>query len=221
MASTILQGLVINKKDFQEKDLIVEILTEQEYLTFIALGTRKLSSKNRFSLEIGNIIEVEIFKARLNNKMSKLKKATLVLQVPLEKENIAKIVFDLVKKINQSNKSFSPLLFKSINESFKYLDTQVYLQVKTYVLFNFLACLGIYPSQNGCLVCKSAKRINGFSFEQGGFSCFYHTKNKRSLEELKAIYSLFQSFEKYKDTSSLINKKLYLEIEKVINKQLT
>ena len=220
MPTTILKGLVIKKKNFQEFDLIVEIVTEKEFLTFIALGTRKLSSKNRFALEIGNIVEVEVFKARFNNKMSKLKKATLVFQPLIEKESVAQTISNLTFKINKSKKSFSPLLFKSIEESFEYLNTNLLPLVKTYVLFNFLDCLGIYPNKTSCIECFRKDRINSFSFEKGGFTCVFHALKPRPLEELQSIYALFDSFGKYKNTNFMINQQLAKEIENIIEEQM-
>jgi len=84
-------GIVIKQINYDDFDQIVTILTDTELITFIALGVRKMTSKNRVALQLGNVIEVELFRARLKNKVSKLKRANLVKQLPLQSSDTAMV----------------------------------------------------------------------------------------------------------------------------------
>lgn len=210
-----LTGFVINKLDYGAEDEIVSIFSRYEVITLIALGTRKMKSKNRVALQIGNFVEIEYFRARLSNKISKLKKASLIIQPPLNDGDTAEIILDIYKYLSNI-KSESVVLFKALIDAYAYLGNDYNQNIKTYVLFSFLDVIGHYPQNNMCIECGRNDRINGFEFHKGGFLCALHTKKSRSLQELKAIQNLFATFDEYASTDAKINQRLQVELKKYI-----
>ena len=163
-------GIVIKKLDYMAEDEIITILTNDELLSFIALGTRKITSKNRNALGLGNIINAEIFRARLTNKLSKLKKAVLVKQPPLLVSDTAEVLFEIMKNI-QLVKVPSNSLFRAFLESYRYFGENHNHHVKTFVTFRVLDTIGLMPKTDSCVECSRKDRINGFEFYLGGFTC--------------------------------------------------
>lgn len=209
-------GIVIKKVVFEADNEIVTILTQDEILSFIALGTRKLTSKNRFSLDLGNIVSVELFMARLKGKLSKLKKSTLVKQPPLLISNTAEVVFELIKKVQYIERP-SQKLFAAFVKAYNHLGSEYNQYVRTFIMFNYLDSLGINPIVDCCVECNRPDRINGFEFYKGGFTCAWHTTKERSLEFLKGMKYLSTDFEKYKNIDPLVDLNIYKEIMKFIN----
>lgn len=211
-----LTGFVIKKIDYGAEDEIISIFSRHEVITLIALGTRKMKSKNRVALQIGNFVEIEYFRARLANKISKLKKASIVIQPPLNNGNTAEIILELYRYLSNIQ-SESALLFKALIDVYAYLGGEYNQNIKTYVLFSYLDVIGHYPQNNMCVECGRNDRINGFEFYKGGFLCALHNKKPRTLQELKAIQNLFATFDDYASTDAKINQRLQAEVKKYID----
>lgn len=212
-------GFVIKKMDFGANDEIVTLLTSDDIFTFIALGTRKLSSKNRVALQIGNYIEIDFFKARLTNKLSKLKKAVTLIQPPLLTSNNAETIFEIYKLISKM-KSPSNIIFNALIDCYSYFGADYNDYIKTFILFAFLDSIGQYPVNEMCVECCRPDRINGFEFYKGGFLCVLHSKKPRPLEVLMAIQNLSKEFLDYSKTSQIINKELFIELKNFISENI-
>lgn len=201
--------------DFKDHDQIIHLLTNDQIVVFLANGIRKITSKNRFALQLGNIVDIEIFKARLNNQISKLKKAHLVIQPPITTSDTAKVILLIIEEINKitlNDHGRINNLFSAIKNSWKYLGGNYNHHIKTYVIYNLLNYYGLEPQLNKCIECHRTDRINGFMFENGGFSCFFHTSVQRNLDFLKAINYLGKNFEKYLQVDNQINHQIFQEL---------
>ena len=206
-------GVVIKKEIFEADNEIITILTRDELLSFIALGTRKITSKNRVALDLGNLISAELFMARLQGRLSKLKKATLVQQPPIKSANTAEIIFEIINKIQWIEKP-STKLFNAFVKSYNHLGQEYNQFVRTFIMYNYLDSLGINPVVDKCIECNRPDRISGFEFYKGGFTCAWHTTKERSLDFLRAIKYLTSDFDKYKEVNPLIDLEIYNEIIK-------
>lgn len=209
-------GVVIRKIELNSDDEIITLLTPSEVISFIALGVRKIKSKNRYALDYGNIINAEIFKARLTNKLSKLKRSTIFKQPPIATSDTANVILIIMKNLWKVAET-SSRLFNAINESYDYLGDTYNHHVKTFITFNILDSIGLYPSFDKCIECNRKDRISSFDFHQGGFLCAWHTKEDRAIEELKAIQNLNLGIKEYIQTDPKINKKIYYEIINLLN----
>ncbi|QEH62050.1 DNA repair protein RecO [Spiroplasma chinense] len=74
MGITKIEGIVINGFDYEDYAKVIKVYSKQfGLLSFFAPGVNKESSKNRYSLQTFSLSEFEIFKARKEDKVSKLK----------------------------------------------------------------------------------------------------------------------------------------------------
>ncbi|WKX02790.1 DNA repair protein RecO [Candidatus Mycoplasma mahonii] len=217
MSETKEVGIVVKMLDYDDYDQIITIITSTEVIGIIALGVRKINSKNRVALQLGNIIEVELFRARLNGKLSKLKRANIIKQPPILELDTAEVLLEIVGylvKVKDSPKNILSMIF----ESFPFLGTQYNHHVKTYIMFHYLNIIGQMPTSHGCIECGSLDHIDGFEFYQGGFTCKRHIIKSRDLEFLKAIQSIGHSFIDYKTVDASTNKLVFAEIKDFISR---
>ena len=217
MAEEKILGIVTKILDFEDTSQIVTVLTHYEVITFIALGTRKITSKNRVAIQVGNIIDASIFRARLTNRMSKLKKAVVVKQPPITKSDTAKVVLEFIKYLALVKEPEGDPLSKIMN-AYEYLGGDKNHKVKTFIVFNILEAIGQKQELTRCVECGSHEEIIGFEFFKGGYTCTKHTSNKRSLAFLKAISALNGSIDAYKDVDDIINKDIFAELSDYIKR---
>ena len=210
-------GVVTKIIDYKDFDQVITMVTDNEVIPFIALGVRKITSKNRIALQLGNIIEVELFRARLNGKLSKVKRANLIKQAPIQELDTANVLFTVLKHISQIEVRPRDTL-RSFLEVYSSLGTEFNHHAKVYILTKFLKTVGQYPTFNGCVECGSYDHINGFEFYLGGFTCKNHSPKKRELSYLKGVLTLDKSFVAYKETNAYINKMIYKELEDFIKR---
>lgn len=208
MASELIKGIVIKSQDFEQKDKIITILTENEILTFIALGVKKIESKNRVALELGNLIEAEIFRARLQGKLSKLKKAHIIKQAPIKTNDTSEVIHEIIK-IMQWIQIPSQKLFKAFLDVYDFLGTKYNDWCKTYLSFYFLDSIGEFPITEKCAECNTRNRIIDFNFFKGGFLCVNHSNKKTDIKILKSLKSLATSIIEYKECSPRTNIIIY------------
>lgn len=214
MGTNSYAGLVIKTIDYDDFDQIITVLTQDDVFSFIAKGTRKIKSKNRVALQLGNIIEIEIFKARLKGKVSKLKKAVLLKQLPLETADTAKVWLTIIKYL-KNLKQPAPNIFKAVLETYNYFGDKYNHYAKTFIMFQYLQTLGIKPNIDHCVECNRRDMINGFEFYKGGFTCAMHTEKERELGFLKGIAYL-NNIQNYITIDPRHNTQIFNEIEKYI-----
>jgi len=207
---SIITGIVVKRTDVDDFDQVITLITPDEIISFIALGVRKITSKNRVALQLGNVIEAEIFRARLNGKLSKLKRAVLIKQVDIKESDNANVLLEMIKYLSKIKKS-NMNLFASIVKSLDALGKDSNHQVKTFLVASLLENFGLKQNFNCCVECGRVDLIDDFRFFKGGFLCKHHAYKSRPLEELKAFKNL-KDLDKYKDIDPIINKKIFKEL---------
>lgn len=212
----VVEGLIIKINDFKEHDLVLKVLTKTEIFSVLALGTRKITSKNRYALQLGSLVEFEIFKARLNNKLSKLKTAKIVFQPPLFNYDTAKIMLVILKQLNKLTLT-NEELFSTIKQGWVLLGNDFNHHIKTFVIFKTLKLYGIQLVLNKCVECHRLNRINGFNFFQGGFTCVTDTKIPRSINFLHAIKYLNNDLNNFLKVKAEINQQIFAELINYLN----
>ena len=209
-------GIVTKVFDYEDTSQIVTVLTNTEVISFIALGVRKITSKNRIAIQVGNIIDATIFRARLTNKLSKLKKAVLIKQPPISKSNTAKVVLEFINYLAKIKEPSNDLL-NSIISAYEQLGGINNHKVRTYIIFQTLSSFGIKSILNQCVECGGFENIYAFEFYKGGFICNKHNVKKRPLDFLKAIQALDKSIDQYINTCDLIDEEIYKELTTYIS----
>ncbi|WAM01022.1 recombination protein O N-terminal domain-containing protein [Mycoplasmopsis felis] len=118
----MINGIVLEIHQTGENDFLVSFfLLPMALLTLYTQGLNKQTSKNRNNLQIGSIVEIEYFKARLKDKIGRMKKVNLLVNISLIDIKINLFVSDIVKlfkNINQKNHLYNEYLthIKKINQ---------------------------------------------------------------------------------------------------------
>lgn len=217
MAEEIKVGLVIKIIDYDDTSQIVSVLTNDEIISFIAMGTRKLQSKNRIAIQLGNLIEFSFFRARLQNKLSKLKKAVLINQPPIKEHKVAETILKILNWLNKMT-FINEEIFNGIIKAFSSFDKNRNEWIETIVLYHLTEAFGIKINNHSCVECNSYQDISDVRFYKGGFLCRKHQIKARKVELLKAVYHL-DDIEKYFETELDINRQIQKELISFIRQQ--
>lgn len=174
MSEKIVNGYLISEYEYGEYDKILKfIINENRFISCLAKGLRKSGSKNARQLFFGILTEIQFFEARLNNKLSKLKKVNLIEQLDQTIiENYSLVVLNyLYEKILhdcfQINVYTLYKNFLDLIKTKKY-DSEFlinYFLIRCQTLFGFKL---IYKK---CSICGTQKQINSVSIENNGILC--------------------------------------------------
>ena len=190
----------------REEDSVVTLFTDEGYVLHLrALGLNKNTSKNRMSLQLFSIVEIEFFQST-NLNSGKLKRAKLLIQnlaKNLNEYNLLQTIKHLIISYKKLNKKIYYTIEQIIKEGkFSHLN----LTFLFYIMRLLVENENIYLNINGCCKCGSVNNIASFSFQEGGLLC------KNCMEKydkpfpenfLKKIIALHQA-ENHQDVSTLI-----------------
>ncbi|MCR8613191.1 MAG: DNA repair protein RecO [Mycoplasma sp.] len=213
MAEKIYSGFVASRYNNGD-DAIVKVITKNRVIDFIALGVNKPNSKNNVALQVSNFIEIEIFEARLQNKLSKLKKAHLLEDfIKSQQVFYLKNLLSIFKYINYENINVEKL-FNIISISLKNLNEKNSFYILTWFLFGLLDVYGYKQINDRCVICNSKKNIIHLNLDEGGFICNLHTKKSTPVGILKN-FSLLNN-----DINNYLNN-VNFEYDKDLRKMIT
>ncbi len=167
-------GIILSFVPYKDDDNIVEVFLENnKVMSVYAPGTRKMESKNRQSLIIGNIVDVEYFKARIDGKMSRLKKfESSDIYIPKDEKT-----YKTIKKITKllSEYKFTKRS-KNTFENFERFISE--LKNKNDGSNEYLLIAGNVVSDSStnfsftnCAICGKRKEVKSFSLREGGIIC--------------------------------------------------
>ncbi|WP_412031751.1 DNA repair protein RecO [Metamycoplasma buccale] len=192
-------AIILNKSNFNDFDEIISVLTTNGIKKIFAPGVRKITSKNRNSLTILNLCNLEIILPKNNNLLPRLKRANIINQFPnnpmlLSFANDLKYFFSFIKKSNCKK------LLDVYHELLPLLNQNKDTKILDYLLFKILECEGINPKLDGCIECKNTENLIDFQFHKGGFLCTNHSDNYLGKSLLISLYYInkdFSYFDKY------------------------
>lgn len=193
MSLVVTKGYLLARYDYGVFDEILVFLNQfGNRFTCLALGTRKITSKNARALLFGNYLEIELFYSSNGEKLSKLKKVVAINQIGLKyASNLALLTLgDVISKTPQTNKSwfmfYQDVLVKVLMDFDGYkLSIYIYLYFIKYVF-----------KQVKIFKCKhyteNSKILWSFSFEKNGLVCTtcYPQYAPLTNRELQLIVSL-------------------------------
>ncbi|RIV16685.1 DNA repair protein RecO [Mycoplasmopsis gallopavonis] len=217
MAETITHGIVLEIYQNEENLFLVSFFTSQGKLVLAAQGLDKPLSKNRVNLQIGSLVEIEYFKARLEGKIGKLKKAHLLKSIDISDTKNAQFVEKITKLLQNFTSSnhlmgFLPQLYSLISP----LNND---RILTFLYAQSLIYFGIAPNFNSCRICLNMKNLIDFDLLAGGFICNRHGQKEtdKSMEYLQAIWCSFHSLKKYLIfTNNSLNQKILIQYKEAI-----
>lgn len=238
MSLVVTKGYLLARYDYAIFDEVLVFLNQfGNRFTCLALGTRKITSKNARALLYGNYLEIELFYTHSNEKMSKLKKVVAINQIGFNyASNLALITAgDVISKLPNTNKMwfdfYQDILVKVLMDYDKYqISVYVYL-VFIKVVFRHVKlqqcskhlyqnkqelklCFSFYNSTLVCTECSpQIKQLTSFEIQ------LLLTLNKFSLQDLdffnktyninwKSFYlKLHYSFNEYRKKINQLYKK--------------
>ncbi|QHX36807.1 DNA repair protein RecO [Spiroplasma sp. BIUS-1] len=178
MGATKINAVVMETTDFDDYAKIIKVFSKQfGRISFIAPGVNKSTSKNKYSVQTFSLSDFEIFKARREDKLSKLKTGVLkkdYFKIAQNYNNYVygSIMFKILDQIDQiSNKNYK--IYKMLISSLENINNNNnafinYLFFITYVIQESIQPLRI----KGCVRCKkSTFPIVRFEYTEYGFVC--------------------------------------------------
>ena len=201
MSETIINGYLINKTNYQVFDEIITFITpNNERISCLSLGSRKIESKNGRNLFLGNFNEFQIFKSRSNDRLSKLKKAIVIKNIGYDLQ--PNYVFILLNTCVNASPPNTNDMFLFYEEMINLL-TQKQLsndELTLVILMKYCKLIGLNLDVNKCVECGN-KKLKTISFAKHGMLCpicFARERNQLfELDVSRLIYSLFN--EKFND----------------------
>lgn len=215
MSETKCKAILLKINHSDDNKSFLTFLTNEGILQLYAFGLTKVSSKNRYNLFLGSIIEISYFKARLKGSVGKLKKATLIKQVKQNSSSSIKTIILICKILQNFNSKNNMINF--YNYFIDNIGKGKNNFLITVLLSKLIQFFGIKPILNYCSECKSIKRIVDFKVYNGGFLCQNHAYEIIPTEDLKSIFNLFYDYNLYiQSAGAQINKYLKNEFLNIL-----
>lgn len=193
MSLVVTKGYLIARYDYSTFDEILVFLNNfGNKFTCIALGTRKINSKNSRALFFGNYLEIEMFYSN-SDKLSKLKKVVAINQIGFEySSNLAFFTIgDILASMKELNKDwfsfYQDVLIKILMNYDQY-------ELSVYIYFTFIQ--KIFKSIN-LTKCNhiATKTTFGYSFSKKSFVCTtcFPTVKPLTKEEIQVFKDIFDN----------------------------
>ncbi|QZX48837.1 DNA repair protein RecO [Mycoplasma sp. E35C] len=231
MSAITKKGYLIDYFDYAEFDQIIKVLFEDNSLiSLIALGTKKILSKNGRYITIGSLHNFEFFQSRSVERLSKLKK---IHPIDTKDATISESLPILVMNeyISKKKGLLEANYFNFYDDVINFVNNKTYSNetIIIYILLNIIKIEGLGYDLTKCGYCnnkqvitlsfkdmvgvceKCAYKYNEFlynkSFMTNFFSLIYKTSYEFSALEHKQYISLIKGLAK----SIYHNAGIYLE----------
>ncbi|AUB31828.1 DNA repair protein RecO [Spiroplasma floricola] len=178
MGAIKINAIVIESTDYDDFAKIVKVFSKQfGKLSFIALGVNKSTSKNKYSIQTFSLSDFEIFKARKEEKISKLKTGVLkkdYFKIAQNYNNYiyCSIIFKILDQIEQiSDKNYK--IFKMLIFSLENINNNKNPFINYLFFITYLIQESIQPFRiKGCVRCKKTTApLVRFEYSEYGFVC--------------------------------------------------
>ncbi|WP_426461015.1 recombination protein O N-terminal domain-containing protein [Mycoplasma hafezii] len=196
MAESIQKAIVLNIHEDSENLFIVSFFTKNGILKLAAQGLNKPLSKNRVNLQIGALVEVEYFAARLSGKTGKLKKSHLISSINIDELKNAEFADKYVKLL--ANIQAPNHVFEQCLEIYDLISPLTGNKILTFLYAQSLIYFGLCPNFTSCHLCLNERNLIHFNLNEGGFVCNRHEGVEvQSIEFLQAVWYSFHSLKQY------------------------
>ena len=211
MAENVVTGFIIDILDYEVYDQILTLLLPSNVkLKLIALGSKKILSKNARNISLLNLTEAEVFLARNVNKISKLKKIISLYNFNWQDltNNVFKIFLNYVNYQKELKEDFYNLLINLINhkdEEYQVLLSKLLklIFIDLGLKFNFNDCINchhkfvtIISIEYASLICNNCNNFKEKNYPlwfMKDFFYFFHNENKLSFVDKKQEEWFFKS----------------------------
>jgi DNA repair protein RecO (recombination protein O) len=198
LSAVNLQGFVINSLDYEDYAQIITVFSLQfGKITLYAPGVRKITSKNRYAVQLFCKSDFEIFKSRQVDAMSKLKSGVIITNFEnLAKDFMSYLYVQGVCDIADQLATFGlpdgevynllDLVLDNINQDNKRFATYVF------ALYYLLGLAGTKLDLSRCVRCfKQKPWYRRFDYKDRGLvclNCLHPNENKQS----QSFVNIFQ-----------------------------
>ena len=178
MIEKIVTGIVLDKFPFEDEHLVKVLIESGKVLTLRAKGLNSLTSKNRVSLNIFNICEIEYFTSGVGNG-GRLKRSNILKEFLNDDEHSFNVL-GLMQRLLDVSKTYNGATYFAIRKILESLESNQYkFQDILALIIIILRQEGYKPVVDGCAKCGSNKNINGFSLYENGLVCDNHEESKK------------------------------------------
>ncbi len=194
MSEIITKGYLINVIDYELFDQIITFINEYgNVFSCIAIGSRKIKSKNARQLKFGALLEFDFFMSRNIDKVGRLKKVVALdnTSFSFSTNNGLIVLNQLFFKAKCSGKDFYNMYLNNL-ELLKNNNDQNNVIIK--IFFEFMLLSGIKLKLNGCSICNNRKIIN-FDEKEMGFVCIDHNTSQLNISPnvLQILYAIHKN----------------------------
>ncbi|WP_338970720.1 DNA repair protein RecO [Spiroplasma endosymbiont of Labia minor] len=182
-------GIVVNTQNFDDQDKVITIYSDKYgKMGLLAKGVNKITSKNRFSIQLFAFSEFEIFKTNHVNKLSKLKTGYLIknnfdISLNYNSYVYASSIIGIIY-YNFSPGEKNKLLFEQTVLSIEKLADRYYsIYVYCWWLHKCLFNFGINLDLSFCQNCGFKKnQFRKFDFKTNGLLCINCVDNYTNID---------------------------------------
>lgn len=212
-----IQGFVYSRSDYQENDVIVNVLTKDGPVSFKARGIKKTTSKNAPSCNFFTLSDF-LLTAKSENHPATLKSSSIVkiFHQPYENLLSSAVYLFFCHLVHTLANTLNPYDF--LLECFQLMEKKEYpINVLNYFFKSLVDQLGYQPFLKGCVHCHQKNQLIAFSFSDGGFicqTCFdLKRHHQQSVSFLKDLYQFYQreSYWPLSETHAITLLNLYTE----------
>lgn len=169
-----IEGIVIRNTKFRDNDMMVNVLTCNGYVSFLAKGVLKLQSKNSPSVQLMNKSLFQIMKCKEGNS---LKTGLLIRNIYNGDQNLEKllcinVLTEITEKLiitKEDAINIYPIL-DLIQGKLPMNDINCLDLTLRYVC-QLLKIIGYGLTVDKCQKCHQTGKIKGFSYKNGLFTC--------------------------------------------------
>lgn len=169
-----IEGIVLQITTYKEKDAMINVLTNEGVVSFLARGVKGINSKNAPSV---NLYTRSIFE--LNNKNNSnyysLKTGKIIEDISNLYSNVESMLTlnflgELVIKCNDESKT-SDLYYLFVSSIKKMKEGFDLTTIRLAFISTIIKKMGLCLHVDNCVICQSKKAIVSVSYEEGGLIC--------------------------------------------------
>ena len=165
--------IVLSTSAYKEKDAIVNAISEDESITFLARGIKDPKSKNAALNNILTVADIELMDGDFKYPILKGSKPLLTsLKIGMDAEYLASLMLIDEMLLNLFPEEERNMMFPYLEKALENLKTTNDWMMTLLIFMAQVIRLGGFQLEvNRCVICGSKRKIVAFSFIDGGFIC--------------------------------------------------
>ena len=179
--------IVLSITPYKEKDAIINAITENETITFLAKGLKNPKSKNAPLNNILTVADIELMDGNFKHPILKSSKSlSTSLKVEMNAEYLGTLLILDEMVLNLFPEEDQYVMFHPLENALDNLrKNDDWLMTLLLFMATAIRLGGFQLEVNKCVMCGSTKNIVTFSFNDGGFICqnCFQTEMGRELSK--------------------------------------